>query len=252
MPKKKVEKVTNSPKAPFKFTRHILAPFSGIFIFFMVLGLLNFQWIQAQAQYRFAKPVDTSSITISTTSPSNITVPTISIPKLRASAPIVFVANTENWAIEKGLQNGVVHFGGSVNPGQRGNIVIFGHSSGLPWSEGRYKFIFTLLDKLETDDKIIIDSAGTRYIYSVVGSKVVKPEDTSVLNQTKENLLTLITCTPVGTNSKRLIVTAKQISPVPTPPSATEAVTPVAEHPVTSVSLPSNSPSFWQTIKDLF
>ena len=37
----------------------------------------------------------------------------------------------------------------------------------------------------------------------------------TVLEQKNEYQITLITCTPVGTNLKRLIVTAKQISPIP-------------------------------------
>ena len=236
MPHAAQKKLTNSPKAPFRFKRHILAPFAGVIVFVSILGLLNTQWVVAQAQYRFAKPLNSAELSISTTTPVSITVPTLSIPKLRASAPIVFVASTAENDIENGLNKGVVHYGASVAPGVRGNGVIFGHSSGLPWSQGRYKYIFTLLDKLEKNDKIIIDNGGTRYIYAVSGSEVVTPETVSVLQQSSDYILTLITCTPVGTNSKRLVVTAHQISPVPTGPQ--EMSIPLPPKPVTSVNLP--------------
>lgn len=227
---------TNSPKAPFKFKRHIFAPFAGAFVFIAVLGLLNSQWIVAQMQYRFAEPLNNTELVINTTTPADITVPTLSIPKLRASAPIIFVNSTLDNDIQKGLNNGVVHYGASVVPGLRGNDVIFGHSSGLPWSQGRYKYIFTLLDKLEIEDKIIIDNNGTRYIYAVSKKEVVSPDTVSVLNQTNGYTLTLITCTPVGTNSKRLVITAHQISPMPTENS--EKSMPLPPRPITSVNLP--------------
>jgi LPXTG-site transpeptidase (sortase) family protein len=253
MPKAvKTKKATNSPKAPFKFKRHILAPFLGIFAFVMVMALLNLQWVEAQVQYHFLSDIDQSTLAISTESPANITTPTLSIPKLHASAPIIFTNAIDEASIEEGLKDGVVHFGASVDIGKRGNSVIFGHSSGLPWSDGNYKFIFTLLDKLTTGDKIVIDSKGTRYIYEVSGSKVVTPDTVSVLRQSDSYTLTLITCSPVGSNAKRLVVTAKQISPVPEKAKITEPKIPNTPKVITSKSLPSNTSSFWKSIKELF
>jgi sortase A len=72
-----------------------------------------------------------------------------------------------------------------------------------------------MLDKLASNDRIYVDYKGTRYIYRISSTKVVPPTDISVLNHGDDPQLTLITCTPVGTNKNRLIVQAKQISPDP-------------------------------------
>jgi sortase A len=67
----------------------------------------------------------------------------------------------------------------------------------------------------------MIDYNGNRYIYRVTETKVVPPTDFSVVQQTKVSQLTIITCTPVGTNTNRLVVHAKQIFPYPQDRSGT-------------------------------
>jgi LPXTG-site transpeptidase (sortase) family protein len=118
--------------------------------------------------------------------------------------------------VQKALRSGVVHYGQTANPGQSGNVVIVGHSSGEPWTLGSYKYIFTLLNKVIAKDKIIIDYSGVRYIYEVIAADIVRPTDLSILEQPKNQFnLTLVTCTPVGTSKDRLIIHAKQTSPKP-------------------------------------
>jgi sortase A len=91
-------------------------------------------------------------------------------------------------------------------------MVIVGHSSDFPWSDGKYKNVFALLDKLAVGDKIVVTYGSEKYIYQVTGSKVVKPTDLSVLKKTASPTLTLLTCYPVGSTRSRLIVTAKLLS----------------------------------------
>jgi sortase A len=145
------------------------------------------------------------------------------------------------------LHDGVVHYPNTALPGEQGNIVIFGHSSGQWWAPGHYKFVFTLLDKLTTGDRIILDYKGQRYIYKVTDTKVVLPNDLSVLNKSGNNILTLITCTPVGTSQKRLIVHAQQI--VPNPSKSSSSTTSAPNN--STQPLPGNNSSFWQDFKDL-
>ena len=55
---------------------------------------------------------------------------------------------------------------------------------------------------------------GDRHTYRVVSKREVKPNDVSVLDQpTTKRIATLMTCTPVGTTLRRLIVTAEEIDP---------------------------------------
>ncbi|MFC1615984.1 sortase [Patescibacteria group bacterium] len=140
------------------------------------------------------------------------------IPRIDQNIPIVNVSSENlikrDWsALEKdlqgALQDGVVHYPGTSLPGQNGNVVITGHSSYFPWDAGRFKDVFALLHDVVVGDKILVYHEQKKYIYEISEIKVVLPQDIKVLQQTEDDQITLITCTPVGTNLKRLIVVGK-------------------------------------------
>jgi LPXTG-site transpeptidase (sortase) family protein len=221
------------PKARMTFRHNVLPPVLGILIFLSILGLLNAQWVVAQYDYHFTKPVSdisysTAPATTNPNAPAHIYIPNISV-----SAPLV--TDTRSYdppTVQLALRRGPVEYGASADPGQVGNVVIIGHSSGVLWEPGNYKFVFTLLNKLVKNDRILIDFKGKRYIYRVDSSTVVPPTDISVLQPTTKPQLTLITCTPVGTSTNRLVVTAHQVSPNPATDTA------AAVHPVATSAIP--------------
>ena len=51
-----------------------------------------------------------------------------------------------------------------------------------------------------------------KYVYAVTQIEKIYPEDVEVLGDAGDDRLTLITCTPIGTNIKRLVVTAKPVA----------------------------------------
>jgi LPXTG-site transpeptidase (sortase) family protein len=142
----------------------------------------------------------------------------IVIPRINKNIPIVDV-DTQNlvkrdWNalekdMQKALQYGVIHYPGTAKPGTPGNIVITGHSSYFPWDSGRFKDVFALLHDLQTGDAVAIYSEGKKYIYKVDKIYKINPSDLKILEQTRENRLTLMTCTPIGTNLKRLVIEAR-------------------------------------------
>lgn len=142
--------------------------------------------------------------------------PVISIPKINVTAPIVFATSNVEANIQKDLESGVVHYANTANPGEPGNSVIFGHSSNDWWEPGNYKFVFVLLDRLVVGDTFTVNYNSKQYVYQVTETKIVEPNDLSVLNSDGTHQLTLITCSPPGTSWRRLIVKSKQISPEPT------------------------------------
>ena len=94
------------------------------------------------------------------------------------------------------------------NPTSGGNTVIFGHRFlKLPPSQET----FFRLNEVKVGDSIEIDWEGKTYTYRVTETKVVAPDDLSVLEQTAEPRITLITCTPVFSTKSRLIVIAVPI-----------------------------------------
>lgn len=121
-------------------------------------------------------------------------------------------ASSEN-EIQKALRDGVVHYPYTANPNQFGNVFITGHSSYYPWAKGRYKDIFATLERLSLGDRYFIYFQGEKYTYQVYEIFEVQPDDVSVLEQPLDKKIsTLMTCTPVGTTLRRLIVKAELVN----------------------------------------
>ena len=178
--------------------------------------------------------------------------PKLIIPKINVDVPIRFNIAVDD--VMSAMNNGVAHYrikGANAYPGEIGNFVITGHSAGDVYSSNPYKFIFSGLERLEDGDLIYVDYQAVRYTYKVVKKEVIEPTNVAALIvDTDKPLITLITCTPLGTSRYRLLVTGEQISPTyegaensNAGSSATTENNDSSEEP-----LPSNEPSFFEGI----
>jgi len=144
------------------------------------------------------------------------------IPKLGKSVPLVNMSTEhiegENWSelekqIQAGLQKGVVHYPGTAEPGQIGNVFITGHSSYYPWDPGQFKDVFAVLGQLAVGDEYYVYFDQKKYTYKVTDKFEVTPDNVNVLQQPHDKKIsTLMTCTPVGTTLRRLIIRAEDVS----------------------------------------
>ncbi len=178
----------------------------------------------------------------------------IIIPKINVEAPVVFgLDSVDEKTIQKSLEQGVVHYAASPEPGQKGNSVIVGHSSNNIFNAGKYKFAFVLLRRLSVDDTFFVQKDGVRYTYKIFERKIVQPDDVSVLGpSSRDNTMTLITCDPPGTSLRRLIIIGEQISPDPVANiAASPTVQPPADGSVPGV-IPSAPPSLLRRILNIF
>ena len=176
------------------------------------------------------------------------------IPKLNVEVPITFGSATDQASMNVAMGNGVAQFaisGANALPGEIGNFVVSGHSAGNIYQNSDYKFIFSGLTRLTAGDLIYVNYKGTRYTYTVLGSKTVEPTDVQALvNIAKEYpnkpLITLITCTPLGTSRYRLLVYGEQINPSY---DGAASMAPADEEVNAGVEMPANQPSpleqFW-------
>lgn len=143
--------------------------------------------------------------------------PRLIIPKINVDTPVFYDIPTDKASQDKAMENGVAHFGipgANSHPGQVGNTVLSGHSSNDVFAAGDYKFIFMQLEKLEVGDTIYANYEGKRYTYVVTSKEIVLPSEVNKLvYDTNKPVMTLITCTPLGTALKRLLVTAEQVYP---------------------------------------
>lgn len=136
----------------------------------------------------------------------------IQIPKIKLISPIINDVDPFNEKVYREvLKNGVAKAKGTVNPGQKGLIFIFGHSSDYPWNLTRYNTVFLRINELNNGDQIIIKRSGKEYRYIVFEKKVVWPNEVRYLTENNNNELILQTCWPIGTAIQRLLVFAKPI-----------------------------------------
>ena len=174
------------------------------------------------------------------------------IPKLNVDVPVNFGIANDTDTINMAMENGVAQFsipGASAMPGEIGNLVITGHSAGDIYSNNQYKFIFSGLERLTNGDLIYIDYQGTRYTYSVIKKETVEPSNVAALvYETTKPMLTLITCTPLGTSRYRLLVTAEQVNPTPSGATQTEHVDDGSTNQSTTETMPENEPTFFERI----
>lgn len=178
--------------------------------------------------------------------------PEILIPKINVEIPVVYGVNTiEESDVQNALEDGVVHYADTARPGENGNVVVVGHSSNNIFNQGKYKFAFVLLSRLENGDTFYLQKDGKRYTYQVYKKTVVSPSDVSVLGATdKAATATLITCDPPGSTANRLIVVGEQISP---DPGANLAATSSENSLATKTALiPGNAPSLWSRFTSWF
>lgn len=174
--------------------------------------------------------------------------PRLIIPKINVDVPVVYDIGPDYDSQMTAMEKGVAHFaiaGANSHPGEIGNTVLSGHSSNDLFDPGDYKFIFAQLEKLNISDTIYANYQGVRYTYVVTKKEVVLPTEVNKLvYPTNKPVLTLITCTPLGTSQKRLLVTAEQVSPDPS--QAASAPTGSGQNGTgeSDTSLPGSSPTF--------
>ena len=130
----------------------------------------------------------------------------IQIPSINVKLPIFHTTS------EDVLQTGVGHLEGSSLPvgGESTHSVLSAHR-GLPSAT-----LFTDLDKVQIGDDFFLIIMDEYIAYEVDQIEVVEPDDTSLLQvEDGKDLCTLITCTPYGVNTQRLLVRGHRIPYTP-------------------------------------
>lgn len=126
----------------------------------------------------------------------------IDIPEIKASLPIYH--GTE----ENVLQVGIGHLAGSSFPiGDKNTHAILTGHSGLPTSD-----LFTNLDRLEIGDTFTVTVLNNVVTYKIFDIKTVLPEEAKLEFEEGRDLCTLVTCTPIGINTHRLLVCGENIT----------------------------------------
>jgi sortase A len=133
-----------------------------------------------------------SSVVIPTAGPQQAR--SILIPQLwNSPAPVVMGDGWEQ------LKRGVGQHLGTANPGENGNLVLSAHND-------IFGELFRDLDRLQPGDEIIVQTATQQFIYIVDRTVIVEPTDVSVMDQTQNATITLISCYPYLVDDQRIVV----------------------------------------------
>lgn len=125
----------------------------------------------------------------------------LEIPKLNLELPIY--EGTEEETLQKGI--GRITESSLLAGGESAHCLLAGHR-GLPNAQ-----LFTRLNELEVGDEFVIYIKEEKLTYEVCEISIIKPEDTGGLGvQEGRDLVSLITCTPYGINTHRLVVTGER------------------------------------------
>lgn len=168
-----------------------------------------------------AKPI---SVTASIVQPTIVPVNTsfsVVIPSVHINIPVIGHIDPSNTpAYEHALAHGAVEAKKALvngttiqgaNPGEGGNIFIFAHSN-VPWGSTAYfASAFSGLKDVQLKDMVYVYYNNAVYIYEVYDKEVVSKVAFDVVGPTKSEVLTLMTCWPLGVDSQRLIVKAAPV-----------------------------------------
>lgn len=103
------------------------------------------------------------------------------------------------------VDKGVWHWPKGASPGQTGNTVLIGHR----WT---YKgpAVFAHMDLVKAGDNITLVWHGQKLSYTVSQTKLVNPNDTSIIQPTKDKRITIYTCAPMWSTKYRLAVIGQE------------------------------------------
>lgn len=234
-------------------SRHFV-PIAAAFAVVLVFLFLQYNRVLLATVNAYVSPgaIDPQNIVVKPNAETEISSdPRLIIPKINVDVPTVYGIGPDHNSQMKAMESGVAHFaipGANSRPGEIGNTVLSGHSSNDLFDGGDYKFIFAQLDKLNIGDTIYANYESVRYTYVITKKEVVRPSEVGKLvYPTDKPIMTLITCTPLGTSLNRLLVTAEQISPSPSAATSAPAGSGEVADDADS-AMPGNSPTLLERL----
>lgn len=138
----------------------------------------------------------------------------IEIPKIGVIAPVMLSEGESQEDFLAALKKGALYFPDSVLPGDKGALLILGHSAPPNWPKINYDWIFNDLYLLEQGDFIYLDTSHKRYTYKVSEKLFVNKKEgvPDYILRSEKSYIVLISCWPPGKDAKRIIIAAELIN----------------------------------------
>lgn len=149
--------------------------------------------------------------------PSKTAKPTrIIIPAISMDLPVQNPSTRDLTALDTLLQKGPARYVDSAKLGERGNVIIFAHSSNLPVVKNQMYKAFNRVQELTAGDTItLVGDDGEKYLYSVLSVRKANASDSTIdLSPRIGTKLTLVTCDTLTSKDARFILEADFIGTI--------------------------------------
>ena len=185
-----------------RWSRNVLLIIGLLALSYVGFALLDARLYQAEQAGRFERALKETNLARAE-SPGIVVSEGSTLGRIEIGS-VGLTAMVLEGADEGTLQRAVGHIRGTPLPGQQGNVALAGHRDTF----------FRGLRKIRVNDEITLTTLSGSYRYRVDSTKVVKPEETEVLEDDGDDILTLVTCYPfnfVGSAPSRFIVRAHRV-----------------------------------------
>jgi LPXTG-site transpeptidase (sortase) family protein len=181
-------------------------------VFGLIIGAYIVATVMSPAVDVLGGPVDATAKKLVSDGP-NLGENRLYIPKINVDVAVVDIDGNEKAALELGAVHRAPDNG---NPAKGGNFVVAAHRfhMGLTPELTRKKSPFYRIDQLATGDQLYVDYKGTRYAYEVTRKQQVSPNATEIEKRTKDDQLTLYSCSLAGPDAGREVIHAKPIGTI--------------------------------------
>lgn len=136
----------------------------------------------------------------------------IQIPSIDLDLEVQNPSTKDVAALDALLVNGPARYVGSAKAGEKGNMIIFAHSSHLPIVHNQMFKAFNRIPELAQGDTVVIVAQGKKYLYAVESVEQADASDTRIdMSKDKGTRLTLVTCDTLTGKSARFVLSASYI-----------------------------------------
>lgn len=142
-----------------------------------------------------------------------ISIPSLGINKLPVKSNVDSTTESSYMSV---LDYALAHFKNTGLPISDigNNMVVYGHSASPNYNPSKNDpmLAFSFIPELKIGDEIIIEINNQTFKYKMFRSKIVNPDDTSIITGTQgKGTLTLFTCFPLGSNAQRYVAVARPV-----------------------------------------
>jgi len=132
----------------------------------------------------------------------------ILIPSINLSVTVQNPTSLDAEVLDRGLLKGAVRYPTSAKLGEKGNMVIFGHSSYLPIVHNQAYKTFNGIQNLSPGDVVVVYSSSRTYTYKIRNVERESANNGGISLLVTGSVLTLATCDSFGKKTDRFVVTA--------------------------------------------